>query len=40
MEKMNYERVLITLSQMLVSFNLCGDSPGPGTGEGGNDDDF
>lgn len=40
MEKLYYERLKITLSQMLATFNLCGDSLDPGTGEGGEDDDF
>ena len=40
MEKLFYERPEISFSQMLVAFNLCEDSPAPGEGEGGNDDDF
>ena len=40
MEKLFYERPEIDFSKMLISFNLCEDSPAPGEGEGGNDDNF
>ena len=40
MKKLLCERPEMALSQMLVAFDLCGDSPAPREGEGGNDDNF